>query len=127
MTAARPGPILLGVVKLKRAYEPAARADGYRVLVERLWPRGVRKEALPLDAWAKDVAPSTGLRKWYGHELERWPEFRRRYLAELKGGPAAGALEELTGRAAKGTVTLVFSAHDAEHCNATVLKELLES
>ncbi len=111
------------MVKLKRAYEPAARGDGYRVLVERLWPRGVRKQALPLDAWAKEIAPSTELRKWFAHDPERWAEFRRRYREELRHQPEAEQLRALARRAASGTVTLVFSSHDGEHNNAVVLRD----
>ena len=110
-------------VRLKRAYEPAAADDGKRVLVERLWPRGVSKADAALDDWAKDIAPSPELRKWYGHEVSRWPEFRRRYLAELTGHAAAvGTLRE---SAAAGRLTLVFAAHDAEHSSAAVLRETL--
>ena len=112
--------------KLKRAYEPAARGDGYRVLVDRLWPRGIRKTDLALDAWLKEVAPSPELRKWFGHDPKRWPEFKRRYLEELKADPASRQLQELAERAAGSTVTLVFSSHDAEHNNAVVLKNELE-
>jgi uncharacterized protein YeaO (DUF488 family) len=114
------------MVKLKRVYEPAARGDGYRVLVERLWPRGVRKADLVLAEWLKDVAPSTELRKWFSHDPERWAEFGKRYAAELRESPAADALRALVARAAKGTVTLLFSSHDAEHNNAVVLKAHVE-
>ena len=111
------------MVKLKRAYEPMARGDGYRVLVERLWPRGVRKLDLALDEWLKEVAPSTELRKWFGHDPELWAEFKRRYLDELRAGPATGSLKALAARASRGTLTLVYSSHDAEHNNAVVLSE----
>jgi uncharacterized protein YeaO (DUF488 family) len=110
------------MVKLKRAYEPASRGDGYRVLVERLWPRGIRKEALPLDEWRKEVAPSGELRKWFNHDPERWSEFKLRYLKELKQPPAAEQLRTLADRAADRTLTLIFSSHDGEHNNAVVLK-----
>ena len=113
-------------VKLKRVYEPAARGDGYRVLVERLWPRGIRKEDLAFDEWPKDVAPSTALRKWFAHDPERWAEFQRRYRAELQASPAAESVRALAARAAGGAVTLLFSSHDAEHNNAVVLKGALE-
>jgi uncharacterized protein YeaO (DUF488 family) len=113
------------MVKLKRAYEARTRGDGYRVLVERLWPRGIKKTDLPLDEWLKDVAPSTELRQWFGHEPEKWPEFKRRYRKELNAKPAADSLRALAERAAKSTVTLIFSSHDAEHNNAVVLKEVL--
>ena len=114
------------MVKLKRAYEPASRGDGYRVLVERLWPRGIRKEALPLDEWRKEVAPSGDLRKWFGHDPERWSEFKLRYLKELKEPAAAEQLRALADRAADRTLTLVFSSHDSEHNNAVVLKAEIE-
>ena len=114
------------MVKLKRAYEPASRGDGYRVLVERLWPRGIRKEALPLDEWRKEVAPSGDLRKWFSHDPERWSEFKLRYLKELKDPAAAEQLRALADRAADRTLTLVFSSHDAEHNNAVVLKSEIQ-
>jgi uncharacterized protein YeaO (DUF488 family) len=114
------------MVLLKRAYEPAGRRDGERVLVERLWPRGVRKEELELDWWAKDVAPSTALRKWFAHDPERWPEFVRRYRAELRHPDAARALAEIVDHARSHTVTLVYSTHDTEHNNAVVLKQVID-
>ncbi len=112
------------MIKLKRAYETASARDGARILVERLWPRGVRKTSLRLDAWLKDVAPSPKLRTWFGHDPEKWPEFRRRYYAELRARP--GALRPLVEAARKGPVTLIFSSHDEEHNNAVALKEYLE-
>lgn len=114
------------MVKLKRVYDPAARSDGYRVLVERLWPRGIRKENLAVDEWLKEVAPSTALRKWFSHDPARWSDFRRRYHRELAKSPAHARLLELAHRAAEGTVTLVFSSHDAEHNNAVALKDEVE-
>jgi uncharacterized protein YeaO (DUF488 family) len=114
------------VVKLKRAYEPKARGDGYRVLVERLWPRGIKKLDLPLDEWLKDVAPSSELRQWFDHDPKKWSEFKRRYLKELKTARAAELVRALTERAARGTVSLIFSSRDPEHNNALVLKALLE-
>jgi uncharacterized protein YeaO (DUF488 family) len=113
------------MIALKRVYEPAEAADGTRFLVERLWPRGVRKSALVLDAWLKDVAPSTELRRWFGHDPERWQEFRRRYAAELDARPDAWAPILQADRS--GTVTLLYSAHDTEHNNAVALKAYLES
>lgn len=110
-------------VRLKRAYEPAADSDGYRVLVDRLWPRGVSKQAAAIDWWAKELAPSTELRKWFGHDPALWDEFQRRYRAELHD--AEDALQRLDQLVAKGRVTLVFAAHDQEHCNALVLQNLL--
>ncbi len=115
-----------GMVKLKRAYEPAARGDGYRVLVERLWPRGIRKEELALDEWRKEVAPSGQLRQWFHHDPERWVEFKLRYLKELKEPAASEQLHALAARAAARTLTLIFSSHDTEHNNAVVLKGEIE-
>jgi uncharacterized protein YeaO (DUF488 family) len=114
------------MVKLKRAYEPRARSDGYRVLVERLWPRGVRKQALPLHAWAKEAAPSTALRRWFGHDPARWIEFRRRYREELADEPARSRVHELAERATMGTVTLVYASRDPEHNSAVVLRDEIE-
>jgi uncharacterized protein YeaO (DUF488 family) len=114
------------VVKLKRAYEPPSRGDGYRVLVERLWPRGIKKQDLVLDEWRKEVAPSGELRKWFGHDPARWREFKLRYRDELKVSEASAALRALAERATGRTLTLVFSSHDTEHNNAIVLKEHIE-
>jgi uncharacterized protein YeaO (DUF488 family) len=111
------------MVQIKRAYEPPTRRDGRRILVERLWPRGVKKEALAADAWMKEVAPSTELRKWFGHEVEKWPEFQRRYTAELDGNPAAW--QPLLAASRTGTVTLLFAAHDVDHNSAAVLRDYL--
>ena len=110
-------------VRLKRAYEPAAPADGYRVLIDRLWPRGVSRERARLDAWEKELAPSTELRQWFAHEPSRFGEFRRRYVEELRG--ERPRLTALRRRARHGTVTLVYSAHDSEHNDAVVLAEVL--
>lgn len=112
-----------GNLKLKRAYEPASRSDGMRVLIDRLWPRGVKKEEAKIDEWMKDIAPSTTLRKWFGHDPARWPEFQRRYEAEVKKHPEQ--LERLRELAREGPLTLVFSAHDEEHNDAVVLRQLL--
>src|SRR5690349_15904787 len=111
------------MIRIKRAYEPRARGDGRRVLVERLWPRGMKKEALDADAWLKEVAPSTELRKWFGHRAERWNEFRRRYRKELDANPDAWT--PLLEASRRGTVTLLYSAHDLEHNGAVVLGEYL--
>jgi uncharacterized protein YeaO (DUF488 family) len=111
-------------IDLKRAYDPEARSDGYRVLVDRIWPRGVTKDALEVDAWLKNLAPSTGLRKWFGHDPKKWDEFRKRYARELE--PHADALDQLAERARDGRVTLVFGAKDTEHNTAVALKEELE-
>ncbi len=110
-------------VRLKRAYEPAASADGYRVLIDRLWPRGVSRERARLDVWEKDLSPSTELRQWFGHDPSRFEEFRRRYIEELSGQRAR--LTALRRRARDGTLTLVYSAHDTEHNDAVILSEVL--
>ena len=113
------------MIRSKRAYEPPSRSDGYRVLVERLWPRGLRKADAHLDEWLKDIAPSHELRRWFGHEPSRFTEFRERYRHELHAEPARTALAELARRAARGTVTLVYAAHDEVHNNAVVLEQEL--
>jgi len=112
------------VIALKRAYEPAARGDGARYLVERLWPRGVKKTALKLDGWMKDVAPSTDLREWYGHVPRKWPEFRSRYNSELRAHP--DAWRPLLAAARRGRVTLVYAARDVERNGAVALKAFLD-
>jgi uncharacterized protein YeaO (DUF488 family) len=110
-------------VRLKRAYEPAAETDGYRVLVDRLWPRGVSRERARLDAVERELAPSTELRRWFGHDPGRFEEFRRRYVDELSAQrPRLARLRRL---ARAGTLTLVYSAHDEEHNDAVVLAEVL--
>lgn len=113
------------MIKLKRAYDSIDRDDGVRFLVERLWPRGVRKSALRLDAWLKDVAPSTGLRQWFSHDPAKWAEFQRRYRDELGARP--GAVEPILKAARRGRVTLVYSSRDGEHNNAVVLKAYVEA
>src|SRR5579864_6334464 len=110
-------------VKLKRAYEPAAANDGTRILIDRLWPRGVKKADAAVDQWAKDIAPSTSLRKWFGHDPERWTEFRRRYAAEVHQHSAQ--LNKLRALARQRPITLAFSAHDEVHNDAVVLRDLL--
>jgi uncharacterized protein YeaO (DUF488 family) len=110
-------------IRLKRAYEPAAGSDGYRVLVDRLWPRGVSREAARLGAWERAVAPSTELRRWFGHDPTRFEEFRRRYVVELAAQETI--LNELRRRARKGTVTLIYGARDTEHNEAVVLADVL--
>ena len=110
-------------VRLKRAYDPAEPDDGYRVLVDRLWPRGVSKERARLDEWARELAPSAELRTWFGHDPERFAEFERRYRAELTAHEEK--LDELRCRAREGTLTLVYRARDEEHNDAVVLAELL--
>ncbi|HVK86814.1 MAG TPA: DUF488 domain-containing protein [Kofleriaceae bacterium] len=114
------------MIHLKRAYEPSRAGDGYRVLVERLWPRGLRKADAHLDEWLRDVAPSHELRRWFGHDPSRFSEFRERYKRELHAEPARSALAKLANRAGHGTVTLVYAAHDEAHNNAVVLARELE-
>jgi uncharacterized protein YeaO (DUF488 family) len=111
------------MLRVKRVYEPPDEQDGARYLVDRLWPRGVKKDALALDGWLKDVAPSPELRKWYGHETAKWEEFRRRYVRELDAKPEAW--QPLLEAARQGPVTLLFSTRDVEHNSAVVLKEYL--
>lgn len=112
------------MIQLKRAYDPENSTDGTRFLVERLWPRGVKKSSLHIEQWLKDVAPSAELRKWFQHDPAKWSEFRRRYFAELKANP--DAWQPILQAARHGTVTLVYSSHDVEHNNAAALKEFLE-
>ena len=109
-------------VRLKRAYVDPAKGDGQRVLVDRIWPRGVAKTEAKIDVWLKEVAPSTELRKWFGHKPERWAEFRSRYRRELKDNPAVQALRQIM---AEGPVTLVYGAKDRLHNQAVVLAEYL--
>jgi uncharacterized protein YeaO (DUF488 family) len=110
-------------VRLKRAYEPAVASDGYRVLIDRLWPRGVSREEARLDEWARELAPSAALRRWFGHDPARFGEFRRRYTEELAGQETM--LRELRRRARIGTLTLLYGARDTEHNDAVVLAEIL--
>ena len=110
-------------VRLKRAIMPPAASDGTRVLIDRLWPRGVRKDAAALDLWLKDIGPSTELRKWFGHEPSRWAEFRRRYADEIAQKPQL--LAQLRDIARQGVLTMVYSAHDEQHNDALVLQELI--
>jgi uncharacterized protein YeaO (DUF488 family) len=113
------------MIKLKRAYDSPDKEDGFRVLIDRIWPRGVKKEDLALDLWLKEIAPSSSLRKWFGHDPKKWPEFCQRYEAELtEKGDITRFLKEKSDH---GSLTLVFSAHDAEHNNAVALKKYLES
>jgi len=111
-------------VRLKRIYEPPSPADGRRVLVERLWPRGLRKADAALDEWLRDIAPSPELRRWYGHDPQKWPEFRRRYRDEL--AERTDLLARLRAHASAGPLTLLFAARDTERNSAVVVKELLE-
>jgi uncharacterized protein YeaO (DUF488 family) len=110
-------------VRTKRVYEPPAPGDGYRVLVDRVWPRGLSREEVAIDEWERELAPSADLRKWFGHKPERFDEFRRRYRAELRGH--ADELAALRRRARKETVTLLFGARDTEHNNAVALADVL--
>jgi uncharacterized protein YeaO (DUF488 family) len=112
------------MIRIQRVYDAPTKAKGKRFLVERLWPRGVSKEKLPLDGWLKDAAPSTELRRWFAHDPEKWPEFQRRYRQELTAHPTAW--QPLLGAARRGTVTLLYSARDTEHNSALVLKAFLE-
>lgn len=110
-------------VKIKRAYEPVAADDGARVLVDRLWPRGVKKADAAIDEWMKGIAPSTALRKWFGHDPARWQEFRSRYASEVRQNPEQ--LKKLRALARQGPITLVYSAHDEIHNDAVALRSLL--
>ncbi len=110
-------------IGVKRVYEPASKADGFRVLVDRVWPRGVTKQRAKVDVWLKSVAPSAELRKWFDHDPRKWPEFKSRYFAELDAGPPG--LDELLNRATDSVVTLVFSARDEQYNQAVALREYL--
>ena len=111
------------MIRIKRTYDPPARGDGRRILVERLWPRGMTKEALAADAWIKEVAPSTELRKWFDHRVERWVEFQRQYRKELNANQHAW--EPILNASRRRTVTLLYSAHDTLHNGAVVLRDYL--
>ncbi len=111
------------MLQIKRAYEEASPTDGRRYLVDRLWPRGIKKEAVHLDGWFKDVAPSADLRRWFGHDPALWPEFQQRYRAELEANP--DGWQPLLEAARQGDVTLVYSAHDEQHNDAVVLRAFL--
>jgi len=113
----------LPAIHLARAYEIPEHARGYRVLVDRLWPRGVKKDDLALDAWLKDVAPSDALRRWFNHQAARWDEFRERYMQELHG--KTGAIDELLDVARRQPVLLIYGSRDVEHNNAVVLRDFL--
>lgn len=112
-------------IRTKRVYDPATPDDGLRVLVDRIWPRGMTKERLQIHLWLKEIAPSTALRKWFGHDRSKWEAFKRRYFAELDAKPEL--VQQLLAEAAKGRVTLLFSARDAECNQAVALKEYLLS
>ena len=110
-------------VKLKRVYDEPVAADGKRILVDRLWPRGMKKEAAAIDLWAKDLAPSTELRKWFSHDPTRWAEFERRYTSEVL--QQAELLEKIRQLARRGTVTLIYAARDHEHNEAVIIRDML--
>lgn len=114
------------MIATKRAYEPYAPTDGYRVLIDRLWPRGVSKADAHLDLWAKDIAPSRELREWYGHDPDKWPEFQKRYRKELKAPAAQAILDDLTRRARRSRVTLVYASRAEEISDVVVVERLLD-
>jgi len=114
-------------IAIKRAYEAVGAEDGYRVLVDGLWPRGITKEQLKIDAWMREIAPSASLRKWYGHVPEKWEGFRKKYRTELSKAPRKALLDELVERARKDQLTLVFGAHDADRSNAAVIAEMIRA
>lgn len=113
------------MIKLKRVYDTSSPQDGQRILVERLWPRGLTKEKAKIDVWVKDIAPSAILRKWYNHELSKWPEFQKKYKEELMGNKAT--VKQLQELLKKGTTTFIFAAKDTEHNSAVVLRDFLTS
>jgi uncharacterized protein YeaO (DUF488 family) len=113
------------MIATKRAYEPANPSDGYRVLIDRLWPRGVSRSRAHLDAWAKDVAPSAELRQWYGHDPSKWKEFKTRYLRELREPAAKNVLDNLVRRARRGRVTLIYGSRAAEISDVAVVEQKL--
>ena len=112
-------------IQIRRAYDPPGRGDGYRVLVDRVWPRGVTKDELELDEWRKEIAPSTRLRQWFGHDPERWKGFQERYFVELEKRP--DAIQDLVKRARHGRVTLVYGARDTDHNQAVALSAYLRA
>jgi uncharacterized protein YeaO (DUF488 family) len=113
------------VLKIKRAYEPAEPSDGRRILIDRLWPRGVSKTEANIDLWLKELAPSTELRQWYGHDPEKWDEFKKRYIEEITSPEKKKILEDIAHHARHNNITLVYSAKDTEHSDARVLAELI--
>jgi uncharacterized protein YeaO (DUF488 family) len=112
-------------IQMKRVYDEPEPGDGTRVLIDRLWPRGLSKEQAKIDIWLKDIAPSNELRKWFGHDPEKFAQFRQRYTQELTTDTAQEALQKLRGMAEKGVVTLLYAAHDSKHSNAIVLRDIL--
>lgn len=113
------------MLKIKRAYERKEAGDGERILIDRLWPRGVSKDEAGLDAWRKELAPSTALRQWFGHDPKKWEEFKKRYRKELAAPESKRLLEEIARSAARRNVTLIYGAKDTEHSDVQVLKELI--
>lgn len=115
---------MVEVIRLKRVYDPPEKIDGVRLLIDRLWPRGIKKSNLKIDSWIKEVGPSNELRKWFSHDPAKWKEFQKRYTAELDANPASWSpiLEAIS----RGTVTLLYGSHDTEHNNAVCLKNYLE-
>ena len=114
------------MIRIKRVYEKWDRSDGVRLLVDRLWPRGIAREAARIEAWRKDLAPTDALRKWFGHDPRKWEEFQVRYRNELDAAGKMEELKELAGRAKTGTVTLLYAAHDETRNNAVALKKFIE-
>lgn len=112
-------------IAIKRVYEPAAPSDGFRILIDRIWPRGLTKDQTHIDLWLKDLAPSTALRKWFNHDPSKWEEFRTKYLSEIESHPDEIAL--VRKHIKQGLVTLVYAAKDTEHSNAAVLKEYFQN
>src|SRR5215210_7673754 len=112
-------------IRLKRAYEPPSQEDGLRILVERLWPRGLSKQASAIDLWLKEIAPSTELRKWFGHDPDRWEEFKERYRAELVEAGKMGVLRDIAERAREENITLLFGAKDTRHNDARALEAFI--
>jgi uncharacterized protein YeaO (DUF488 family) len=111
-------------IRIKRVYEPLAASDGYRILVDRIWPRGLSKDAARIDDWLKDLGPSTSLRKWFNHDAKKWKEFKKRYFQELESN--RGSVEHIAKKARTNTITFVCAAHDVNHSNAVALKQYLE-
>lgn len=114
----------MATIQIKRVYEPAASSDGFRILVDRLWPRGKKKEEAKIDLWMKEIAPSTELRKWFNHEVEKWDSFSKKYATEIKKNDALDELKEEIKKHKK--VTLLYGAHDEEHNQAVVLQDYLK-
>lgn len=114
------------MIKIKRTYEIEDKKDGYRILIDRLWPRGIKKADFNFDEWVKDLAPSTELRKEFGHDPDKWEEFKKEYMLELRSTEALRKIKDLAKKAEKKTVTLLYSAHDKDHNNAVVLKSVVE-